>query len=255
MMQTFIKKYLKYKSHRIHVIDTDVVPEEAKPEEEVVPEEAKPEEEEEEASTVGTLLPCSPRNDVYELPLNTPIIENASVPTEETICSICLTGLDSPEPSAQTFVTSCQHVFCMSCMLKLFELRGRDIICPVCRQSFNTEVLTYTDQKTLSTFDESMYPDDANFEFIECEHTQKMVSTAYVTIGKLKYWQYLHDLCIVPGAGFMTTYSEELNQIMFHIEEDCHVYHSGCTWALTMRNMQYIAKYGFDTFRIMYTNN
>ena len=254
-MQSFIKRYLKYKTRRIHVIYTEVVPEEAKPEE-AVTEEAKLEEAvTEEASTVGTLLPCSPRNDVYELPLNNPPAENANDTTEETICSICLTGLDSPKPSAQTFVTSCNHIFCMPCMLKLFELKGQGIVCPMCRQSFHTDLLKNTGQiKTVPLFDESMYPDDANFDFIECEYTQKMVSTAYATISKLKRWQYLHDLFIRPGDGFMTTYSEELYQIMFHIEEDYHVFHSGCTWALTMRNMQYIAKYGFDSYRIMYIN-
>jgi len=93
------------------------------------------------------------------------------------------------------------------------------------------------------------YPISPNFEFISSENTRYMLESAYDTITKLEKWNYLREYVISENTGYMFAAEDSINELMDQINSEYQSGHSGCSMALTMRAMDFIAKNGFDSFR------
>ena len=108
------------------------------------------------------------------------------------------------------------------------------------------ECILHSDQVQLEIMD---YPISPNFEFISSENTRYMLESAYDTITKLEKWNYLREYVISENTGYMFAAEDSINELMDQINCDYKSGHSGCSMALTMRTMDFIAKNGFDSFR------
>jgi hypothetical protein len=87
------------------------------------------------------------------------------------------------------------------------------------------------------------------FDFIPSDE-RIMYETAFNSITQLEMWDYLKNF---DGNYFMQT-SQQVHQIYNKIEELGYTGHSGSSFAVIMRQMQYIAKYGLDKFEDAYKN-
>ena len=97
-------------------------------------------------------------------------------------------------------------------------------------------------------FEEAQYPANPSFEFIGSENTRNMIATAYDCICRHEKWEILYNFFVDETRGFMFTNSDEINELMTLIEHDSKIGHSGCSFAFTMRNLHFIARYGYPLF-------
>jgi hypothetical protein len=71
-----------------------------------------------------------------------------------------------------------------------------------------------------------------------------MLADAYNAITKTDNWKFMRDFEPKPDEGFMLSSSPELQEIGKHITYG----HSGMSYGVTMRTMQFIAKNGWEEF-------
>ena len=81
-----------------------------------------------------------------------------------------------------------------------------------------------------------------DFSFILDENLKSMLNDAYIAISLAENWEVMK---LDPGSdGFMYSELSYMNAINANIKYP----HSGYSYAKTMRVMQYIARYGWETF-------
>jgi tRNA splicing endonuclease len=91
-----------------------------------------------------------------------------------------------------------------------------------------------------------------DLSFIYDENEKNMICGAMVAITQLELWDWLKNYSTV---SFMFQSNSNIDLIYRKIESNGYTGHSGTSFGCTMRNMEYIAKNGFDTFRNNYINN
>ena len=94
-------------------------------------------------------------------------------------------------------------------------------------------------------------PTDNTFDFIPEDHQRIMISTAVTAITQLELWDFLKNF---NERSFMLSEDERINQILKKIGELGYHGHSGGSFAVTMRHMEYIAKNGFENYKTTYSN-
>ncbi len=74
-----------------------------------------------------------------------------------------------------------------------------------------------------------------------------ILKNMYDAITELNLWDWLKTFTPEDGKGFMFTQNNEITQIMLHnkVESDMH---SGASFAWCMRQMEVIAKNGWDYY-------
>lgn len=85
-----------------------------------------------------------------------------------------------------------------------------------------------------------------DFSFIRDATTRMFLHDAYQAVGLADAWTYLRDESPPADRGFMfstTPTTEKIQKFMRHAEE-----HSGASYGITMRQMEKIAKRGWETF-------
>ncbi len=103
-------------------------------------------------------------------------------------------------------------------------------------------------QKLYRLFTMSATCGDGQFDFIKCSSTKNAYRDAYQAISRCELWDWLSRF--EPGEhGFM--YGEKPAELM---RIDAIIFsgpisHSGASYGITMRNMQYIAKHGYAKYR------
>ena len=91
---------------------------------------------------------------------------------------------------------------------------------------------------------------EGTFDFVEMESERRMYIAAYNLITRLEKWNTIRS--IDPGdRGYMFSGNPVLNDIMTHIDND-YGSHSACSLAVTMRVMEYIAKFGYGDYKELY---
>lgn len=185
-----------------------------------------------------------------------------TIPNEEPVtCSICLDDQTHP------FLSSCNHSFCLSCLVRASEFKGtsKNFPCPLCRVVItNMEdaidayytMISETETESMATahlppFLLSNYPlpEEVCFDFINDAMEKYMISTAYTAISKSNKWNILYHFLPKPREGFMWTQNQEILSIMNNVADETEFGHSGCSMGFTMRNIHFIAKYGYHEFR------
>ena len=81
------------------------------------------------------------------------------------------------------------------------------------------------------------------------DNTRKMLQNAWLSITQLKLWDYMKRY----NTSYMMSNDPEIWTITKKMEELGYKEHSGFSFGWTMRNMQYIALYGEESFMKMYT--
>jgi len=88
-----------------------------------------------------------------------------------------------------------------------------------------------------------------NFDYIKNKGEKEMFETAYQAISILNLWDFVRYPDI---TSFMWSSNYKIDVIFHKIEELGYRHHSGSSFALVMRDMQYIAEYGEEAFREKY---
>ena len=83
-----------------------------------------------------------------------------------------------------------------------------------------------------------------DFYYIKSNTDRIMFSTAYKAITQTETWDYIKNLESCFGI--------ESDRIYKKIEELGYKGHSGCSFMITLREMQFIAKYGEQLFKDRY---
>ena len=204
---------------------------------------------------------------VVEKPVDI-VVEEHEIVIEEPeyeICGICLDNNTEP------FTTSCNHTFCITCLNRVQEFKC-DFSCPLCRseitnkaelntiigkkkadfrkinkmKKYENEMLLYA--SILPPFNPENYPTEVDFSFVRDEMFKQILLSAYNVITREEKWKFMHDYNPPSDEGFMWSENIEINNLMDKINID-YPGHSGGSMAFTMRRMQFIGVYGYNSFK------
>jgi len=111
--------------------------------------------------------------------------------------------------------------------------------------SSNTTVETRTSQN-------SAYFGNGAFNFVRNEVERNLYKNMHNAITATESWNWLRNY--TPEDGFSMSTHPQLTKIQNKMLEDpISGHHSGCSYACMMRNMEYIAKNGYETFKTLYS--
>ena len=85
---------------------------------------------------------------------------------------------------------------------------------------------------------------DGKFAYVNSIHQREMLQTAWAAVNITESWSFLRTYT----DSFMTADKKRINQIYDKIEELGYTGHSGCSFALTMKNMQFLSEHGEASF-------
>ena len=92
------------------------------------------------------------------------------------------------------------------------------------------------------------------FDFVKDSHNKQLLFAAYTAISNCELWDWLKKTDIV---SFM--YHNNCREMIFFRKEmeknPINETHSGASYGSTMRQIEYIAKYGYDCFASEYIRN
>ena len=91
---------------------------------------------------------------------------------------------------------------------------------------------------------------EGDFSFISNNSERAMLEDAYRVCNSLEgCWEYLARQDVPPpGEGFIFSRDPFLKNIGNFIDQDGKIGHSALTYGFTMRQMEFIAKKGWDAF-------
>jgi hypothetical protein len=90
-----------------------------------------------------------------------------------------------------------------------------------------------------------------DFSFIRDPHTRQLVSNGYAAVNQLELLGWLKNFTPEDGNGFMWSKNPNIRKISDKMESlPDPPGHSGATFAITMRHLEYIAKHGIDEYKV-----
>lgn len=95
-------------------------------------------------------------------------------------------------------------------------------------------------------------PNDPDFLFITDVHTRSMIEDGYKGVMKSEGWNILRNF---SGDSFMITRDPEVKRVMTAINNESKCDHSGCSLALTMRQLERISHIGMNKFKMEWKNS
>ena len=104
-------------------------------------------------------------------------------------------------------------------------------------------------QKTVSINKKNMTETnitDAEFNTISDEHSRFMLKNAHQAISLTESWDFMRTFS--EQSSFMFSNSPIVSDIMKKMSELGYDGHSGCSFAWTMRQMEFLAKNGKEAF-------
>ena len=94
-----------------------------------------------------------------------------------------------------------------------------------------------------------LYFGDGSFEFVKDEQYRKFLQSAHNAITICELWTWFQTYSPDPNRGFMWSTSPELRKLNEQMHKDPYNgNHSGSSYGSIMRDMEYIAKKGYDKF-------
>jgi len=82
-------------------------------------------------------------------------------------------------------------------------------------------------------------------------HSKDMFENAYQAISLTEMWDYMKK----PTESYMFSSDKEIGIISKKMEELGYYGHSGASFGMTMRNMQFIALHGLEEHKKMWLKN
>ena len=99
---------------------------------------------------------------------------------------------------------------------------------------------------------DSEYFGDGEFDFSD-KYSRDFLKSAHQTISRCELWNWLRNFEPQEGRGFMfaegVSELDRLNDELF--KDPVSSGHSGASYGITMRNMEYIAKNGYSAYKTM----
>jgi hypothetical protein len=89
-----------------------------------------------------------------------------------------------------------------------------------------------------------------NLDFISNQHTRSMISNGYTAVSQMELWDWMKSFEPDENKGFMWSDHPNITRIIHKMESlpDAPG-HSGSSFAITMRHLQFIAKNGVEQYR------
>lgn len=98
----------------------------------------------------------------------------------------------------------------------------------------------------------------STFDFIPCEMTRKCMQNGCWALDQTNMWEWLRAYEVDPTQGFMFSTNSEIyiiGNMMENLDAPIPMSHSGASFGLTMRNLSYIAKNGFEAYNKLFISN
>lgn len=89
---------------------------------------------------------------------------------------------------------------------------------------------------------------DGNMEYIKNDLVREMCENAWKAITLTNNWEFVFQ----DIDSFMMSRDNRVDEISLKMEELGYKGHSGTSFGCTMRNMQFLAKYGEDKFKELF---
>ena len=100
----------------------------------------------------------------------------------------------------------------------------------------------------------SMYFGNGKFEFITSKYDREMLIGAHQVITNLELWNWMRHHKPDHNSGYMFWTHPNMGRIMSELDKG-PVGHSGSSFAITMRHMEYIADHGYDAYMLKIVAN
>jgi len=97
-----------------------------------------------------------------------------------------------------------------------------------------------------------LYPQNmTDFSFIRDPYTRRLISNGYTAVNHLELMGWLRNFCPRDSEGFMWSSHPNIKKICDKMESlpDAPG-HSGSSFAITMRHLEYIAKHGIEEYKV-----
>lgn len=106
----------------------------------------------------------------------------------------------------------------------------------------------------IKIYDE-MYYGNGDFDFVSNESLKEFLKSAHRAISLCELWDWMRIYEPPPNTGFMWRKTPELDRINQQMWKDpVNDYHSGSSYGFIMREMEYIAKNGYENYKNTYSN-
>ena len=94
-----------------------------------------------------------------------------------------------------------------------------------------------------------LYFGDGKFEFVEDEQYRRYLQSAHNAITLCELWEWMSQYSPDSNRGFMWSKTPELDKLDEQMRKDPYNgNHSGSSYGIIMRDMECIAKNGYDSF-------
>lgn len=89
------------------------------------------------------------------------------------------------------------------------------------------------------------------YEYVSDKHMRNALELTHQAVTNVNGWEFLVDFKPDPERGFMFTSNSTLNKIADEADR-LGVGHSGASFAICMRALQYVARWGEQGYKDMY---
>ena len=94
-----------------------------------------------------------------------------------------------------------------------------------------------------------LYFGDGSFEFVTDEHYRKFLQSAHNAVTICELWEWFQTYSPDPNRCFAWSTTPELDKLCEQMRKDPYNdFHSGSSYSIIMRDMECIAKNGYDSF-------
>ena len=110
-------------------------------------------------------------------------------------------------------------------------------------------------ENNFEVLDEAHYG-NGEFDFVRDEYTKDLLKSAHNAISLCELWNWMRNYEPPPNKGFMWSKTPELDRINQQLWKDpINMNHSGSSYGFVMREMEYIAKNGYNTYKNTYSTS
>ena len=107
-------------------------------------------------------------------------------------------------------------------------------------------------ENNIEVFDELHYG-NGEFEFVRDNSIKEFLKSAHKAISLCELWDWMRFYTPPPNSGFIWSKTPELDRINQQLWKDqVNEYHSGSSYGFIMREMEYIAKNGYENYKNNY---
>ena len=110
-------------------------------------------------------------------------------------------------------------------------------------------------ENVFEVFDEAHYG-NGEFDFVRDEYIKELLKSAHNAISLCELWNWMRNYEPPPNKGFMWSKTPELNRINQQLWKDpININHSGNSYGFVMREMECIAKNGYNVYKNAYSTS